>query len=826
MATIFISYSHDSPAHQDRILALSNRLRAQGIDCRIDQYEQSPSEGWPTWCDKSIKHSTFVLVACTETYLRRYEKEELPQKGLGVTWEGHIITQEIYNAQGQNTKFIPILFRQEDSPFVPLTLQSATIYQLPDHYDLLYRRLTNQPLNPMPTLGSAVAMPAREPLSPLPTLQRKQDLQTTWLVPYPRNPFFTGREKILSDLRQSLTKHKRAALSGLGGLGKTQTAIEYAYRHRAEYKAVFFVKSETRETLIADFVNIAVALNLPSAQAQQQEAAVAEVKRWLETSFGWLLILDNADHPALAKEFLPSESSGRVLLTTRARALGPIADPLAMPEMPPEEGALLLLRRAKLSETDQPLAVQISKELGGLPLALDQAGAFIEETPSTLAEYLALYKSERSQLLAERGTLGDHPSVAVTFSLAFAKTAENSPAAADLIRLCAFLAPEAIPEEIITTGAEHLGENLGPAAQNAFNFSKVLKEATRFSLLDRNAENKMLDIHRLVQMVIRDGMPETEQKDWAERAVRAMVKTFPYVEFKNWGFCQTLLPHAQACAELIDFWSFAFPDAAHFLNDAAVYLKQRALFSDAEPLYRRSLAIYEATRPDHPDVATVLNNLAELYRAQGKYDEAEPLYERSLAVFEKALWADHSSVATSLNNLGLLYDNQGKYAEAEPLYRRSLTILEKSLGPNHPDVATSLNNLALLFDNQGEYAEAEPLYQRSLAIREKGLAPNHPDVATSLNNLAALYRAQGKYAEAEPLYQRALAIDEEAFGPDHHEVATDLNNQANLYSAQGKYAEAEPLYQRALAIREKVFGPDHPFTVRIRSRLAQNHPPT
>jgi tetratricopeptide (TPR) repeat protein len=769
---IFISYSHDSPAHQDRILALSNRLRAEGIDCRIDQYEQSPSEGWPTWCDRAIEQSTFVLVACTETYLRRYKKEEPPQKSLGVTWEGHIITQQLYNAQGQNTKFIPILFRPEDSPFVPLTLQSATIYQLPDHYDLLYRRLTNQPLITMPDLGS---------VRPMPPLDRKQDFQTTWLVPYPRNPFFTGREKILSHLRESLTKHKRAALSGLGGLGKTQTAIEYAYRHRAEYKAIFFVKSETRETLIADFAQIAVALNLPSANAQQQEATVAEVKRWLETSSGWLLILDNADDATLAKEFLPSEFSAHVLLTTRARALGPIADPLAMQEMPPEEGALLLLRRAKLPETNQPLAAQISQELGGLPLAIDQAGAFIEETPSTLSEYLAFYNSVRSQLLADRGSLGDHPSVTVTFSLAFVKTAEHSPAAADLIRLCAFFAPDAIPEELIVSGAKHLEENLGPAAQNAFNFAKLLKQATRFSLLDRDPENKTLAIHRLVQIVIRDGMSNTEQKDWAERAVLAMAKTFPNPEFENWEFCQKLIPHAQACASLIDAWSFTFPDAARFLNNAAFYLSDRALFADAEPLYRRSLAIREkALGPAHREVATALNNLAELHR------------------------------------------NQGKYAKAEPLYQRALMIWEQALGPDHPNVATSLNNLALLYDEQGKYVEAEPLYQRSLAIREKSLGPDHPKVATALNNLAELHRNQRKYANAEPLYQRALTIWEKALGPDHPNVASSLNNLALLYNDQGKYAAAEPLYQRALAILDKALGHDHPTTLTVRSNLARN----
>ena len=168
--------------------------------------------------------------------------------------------------------------------------------------------------------------------------------------------------------------------------------------------------------------------------------------------------------------------------------------------------------------------------------------------------------------------------------------------------------------------------------------------------------------------------------------------------------------------------------------------------------------------------------------AQGRYAEAEPLYKRALAIREKALGPDHPDVGTSLNNLAGLYRAQGRYAEAEPLYKRGLAITEKALGPDHPDVGTSLNNLAVLYQRQGRYAEAEPLYKRGLAIREKALGPDHPDVGTSLNNLAALYHAQGRYAEAEPLYKRALAISEKALGPDHPDVGTSLNNLAVLYT--------------------------------------------
>ena len=143
---VFISYSHDSPEHKDRILALSDRLRQAGIDCTIDQYEQSPEEGWPRWCERQVELSDFVLVACTETYLRRFRGEEAPREGLGGTWEGHIITQELYNAQGKNKKFIPITFSQKEVAFIPLPLQSATAYPLDDAYESLYRRLTGQPL--------------------------------------------------------------------------------------------------------------------------------------------------------------------------------------------------------------------------------------------------------------------------------------------------------------------------------------------------------------------------------------------------------------------------------------------------------------------------------------------------------------------------------------------------------------------------------------------------------------------------------------------------------------------------------------------------------
>jgi tetratricopeptide (TPR) repeat protein len=218
-------------------------------------------------------------------------------------------------------------------------------------------------------------------------------------------------------------------------------------------------------------------------------------------------------------------------------------------------------------------------------------------------------------------------------------------------------------------------------------------------------------------------------------------------------------------------------------------------------------------------LATSLNDLAFLYKVMGRYTEAEPLYVRSLAIREQELGANHPDTATSLDNLAELYYSTGRYTEAEPLYVRSLAIREQELGANHPDTATSLNNLAGLYYSTGRYTEAESLYARSLAIKEQELGANHPDTATSLNNLALLYESTGRYAQAEPLCVRSLAIKEQELGANHPDTAISLNNLAELYKSTGRYAQAEPLYVRAVTISEDKLGVDHPSTETIRENL-------
>ncbi len=663
-------------------------------------------------------------------------------------------------------------------------------------------------------------------------------LPSIWNIPYPRNPFFLGRESELTQIRHHLQRGQTTALSqpqaisGLGGIGKTQLALEYAYQYHQDYQAVLWARAEGTEALISSYIVLAALLRLPEREVKEQEVIVQSVKIWLQTHRDWLLILDNADELTVLRDFLPPSLGGHLILTTRATATGRLAHRLEIETLQPEQGALFLLRRsallapdAELSQAslqDQKQALQISQELGGLLLALDQAGAYLEETGTDLASYWQIYQQHRTDLLRQRrGLVADHPEpVASTWSLSFQRVEKTNPAAADLLRLCAVLSPDMIPEEILTTGASMLGAVLAPVAADAFRLNQAIEVLRTYSLVRRDPTEKTLSIHRLVQAVLQDTQEEAKRRTWANRAMLAVNAAFPHADHETWPQCERLLTQAVFATQWIEQYQMSDKEAGRLLYEMASYLQDRARYAEAEPLYLRALQIREQLGPEHPDVTYPLSGLADLCRRQGRYTEAEPLYLRALQIREQHLGPEHPDTATSLNGLAILYLIQGKDAQAEPLYLRALYIREHVLEPLHPDIAYSLCNLADLYHDHGKYTEAEPLYLRALQIREQHLGPEHPDIAYSLNSLANLYCSHGRYAEAEPLYLRALQIREQHLGPGHPRLATSLNSLANLYRDLGKYVEAALLYQRALHIREHALGSQHPETAETIHNLA------
>ncbi len=651
-------------------------------------------------------------------------------------------------------------------------------------------------------------------------------LAPLWSVPYPRNPFFTGREETLEALHALLAANQAVALTqsyalhGLGGVGKTQLALEYAYRYALEYSAVFWISAESVEQIHQSFLSIAEQLSLPERKEAEQQRMVLAVQRWLSAHNHWLLVWDNLDDLELLPRFLPAARGGALLITTRAQALGTLAQGIELSPMPAEEALLFLLRRAKVlspasareqlaqfaqrAPEEYDAARELARLLGGLPLALDQAGAYVEETGCSLSDYLQRYRQQRGQLLARRGAPGaDHPhSVTTTLLLAYQRLEREQPAAAALLRVCAFLHAEAIPEELFEAELEGM-------AADAYQLDQAIAALRRLSLAQRQNETRTLSIHRLVQAVMQDQMSEPERAAFQQQALRLLHRRFPDVSHDTWGQCERLLRHALTCAA-------AVPDQAggqllaEMLRKAADYLRRRGQYRLAEPLYQRARHIWEQViRSEHAEYAAVLSGLARLFYEEGKYDLAEPLYQRALRIQEQTFGAAHPDLASLLNNLALLYREQGKYDLAGPLYQRSLAIWEQAFGPEHPDLAHSLNGLALISFEQGKYELAEPLYARVLHIREQTSASEHL-LASPLINLALLYIELGKYEQAEPLYQRALDIRERALGPEHPHVAYPLDGLALACFEQGKYEQAEPLYQRALRIREQAFGPEHP----------------
>ena len=683
----------------------------------------------------------------------------------------------------------------------------------------------------------------------------RTSLPAIWNIPYPRNPFFLGRDDELLRIRQNLQASQTTAfcqpqaISGLGGIGKTQLALEYVYRYQQDYQAVLWTHADTIEALAAGFITfaeqlpisrkqdqsrivkllqdwlqttdtlvsrlvaLADRLKLPQLEKQDPLQMILAVKEWFRTHDRWLLILDNVDDLALLRDFLPNGSAGHVLLTTRTWDMKGLARRIVVEPLKQDLGASLLLHRSGLLEVDAELeqattrdratAKEITQELGGLPLALDQAGAYIEATHGSLQEYLALYRRYRATLLKKRASLvPDHPeSVATTWSLSFERIKQHNPAALDVLHVCAFLQPDAIPEEILLEGAQHLGPQIQTLVADPSAYNEAIKELLSYSLIQRNPVAQALSIHRLVQAVLQDMMDESTARLWAEQTVEAVETVLSKLNHRMLSRYERYLSQVQSCVLLINQFHLTSQAAARLLHGTGMYLAEQARHTEAEPLYQQALQIWEqALGPEHTKVASSLDGLANLYFDQGKYTEAEPLYQRALKIWEQALSPGNAAMSIPMSNLMILYRKQGKYDQAELLCQRMLSIRKQMWGSAHPRVAYSLISLADLYVRMGKYTQAEPLCQQALQIWEQTLSPEHPEIAYSLSNLASLYYEQGKHPEAEALYQQVLAIWEKQAGHDHLIRVTVLEDLGTLYYEQGKYAEAEALRRRVMSL--------------------------
>jgi tetratricopeptide (TPR) repeat protein len=818
----FVSYTQADRAWAEW---LAWELEAAGYTTLLQAWDMPPGTAFVHAMDQAVQRTRHTLLVLSPAYLRSAMTEAEWRPGF------------VADPSGQDRRLVPV--RVE--PCAPEGLLADRVYLDVVGLDEATARTRLRE-------GIAAALrghgrPASPPRFPRASVQAAVDrprfptaLPPVWNVPFQRNPTFTGRQQELAMLAGTLEPGGTAAvtqvLQGAGGVGKTTLAVEYAYRHRSGFDAVWWVRAEQPATLLGDLAELGAALGLAEAGQPDQQLTVAAVRRWLADHDRWLLVLDNAGAPegpsglrvplGRLVDLLPQVVHGQVLVTSRDTRWEHHATLAELQVFTPQEAVAFLLARS--GSNDQATAAKVAQLLGFLPLALEQAGAYVRETQISLGAYQA--RLQRSPLaVLRRGTPRDRnpaDTVATTWQLSVEQVSAV-PGATALLELCAFLAPDDIPRTLLErlSGLAELPAGLAVLA-DAMALDEAIGGLRRFGLLKASPE--VVAVHRLVQQVIRDRLDPEGRHRLVAVALRLLQAAFPnaHDDPDAWPAYAELLPHALAVTGHAQELDLEPESTADLLTQAGMYLWQRADYRQARTLLERALGIREKRLgPNHPLTADSLSNLANVVYDQRDLEGARPLYERALTIYEADLGPHHPRTATTLSNLANVLRAQGDLDAARPLQQRALHIRETRLGGDHPHTARSLHDLAEVLYDQGDLAGARPLFERALAIRETRQGADHPDTAHSLSNLANVLADQGDLERARTLHERVLAIREARLGGDHPHTARSLNALAEVLHAQGNLDAARRLHERGLRIREARLGGDHPHTARSLNDLAR-----
>jgi tetratricopeptide (TPR) repeat protein len=681
-------------------------------------------------------------------------------------------------------------------------------------------------LYPLPvdaaTLDAALAQLDALPLACVPDVS---PLPSGSLLGYAPNPYFVGRQDDLKHLARALkiggvvAVGQVVAATGLGGIGKTQLASEFAHRYGRYFAGgVFWMSFASPDSVPGEIARCGGPGGLalcPDFECRPQEEQVLRVLSAWQSGLPRLLVFDNCEDEALLAEWRPPTGGCRVLLTSRRAEWDGelVAACLPLGVLPRAESVALLGQyRPDLAASGAALDA-VAAELGDLPLALRLAGGYLyayRHDPLGAPEaYLAELRQpglllRYPSLCAEGQTFATAHArhVARSFALSYerldARQAEDALALKLLARAACFAPGEAIPRALL------LGTLPPPEDPRAR--ADALRRLAQLGLIECEDDGG-LRLHRLLAAFVRQVLDDPEalgavESHLLDEAYRLNQAGYP-APLSAWQI------HLQAVAEAADARGGEW--AADLLNALGYHLWTVAAYAQARAAYQRSLAIAEQTHgPEHPAVAIRVNNLGSVLQDLGDWAGAQAAFERALAIGEQAYGPDHPQVAIRVNNLGLVLRALGDWAGAKAAFERALAIDERAYGPDHPDVAIDVNNLGLVLQALGEWAGAKAAFERALSIDERAYGPDHPKVAIRVNNLGSVLRDLGDWVGAKAAFERALAIGERAYGPDHPQVAIYANNLGSVLRALGDWAGAQAAYGRALAIDERAYGPDHP----------------
>jgi tetratricopeptide (TPR) repeat protein len=597
-------------------------------------------------------------------------------------------------------------------------------------------------------------------------------------LPRPPVRVFVGRDTALGQLSEALSKHANAVVTqvvfGLGGVGKSELVLQYAQTHSSQYQLVWWITAEDPDPIEAGLALLASRLAPEIGVAGTTQDAAGWALGWLQAHTGWLLILDNVENLRDVEPLLAQLSGGHILITSRRDVdWQRLANPVRLDILSPEAAAeLIITRTGYQGNDDQDNAAAIAAELGYLPLALDQAAAYIVQSRVTPTAYLGKLRQQPRRMYASIGGGDALPVIASIWDITMEAIRQRDPGSVHLLHILAYYAPDGIPRLIIgsTDSDESVDDALGLLAS--------------YSMITLTSET--VNIHRLVQAVV---LSKPEELTVVGRSAReaaldwldAVVPDDPYANVAAWPLVREILPHVEKLA------------SHHPQGEESVRL------------------------------GMLLHNTGAFLYSQGNYEQAQAFQESALRISEKVNGLHHPSTASALENLGIIYQRLGRRADALPLLERALKIYEETLGSLDVRTARGMANLAEAYRQLGRPSDALPLQQRALEINQATLDPGHSDIALGMGNLAVIYSALGREQDALPLLERAQQLTEAAFGPDHPYTAIQLSNLARTYRNLGRPSDALPLSERALRIDQAVFGQNHDSTGARLTELADTY---
>lgn len=687
----------------------------------------------------------------------------------------------------------------------------------------------------------------------------------------PRNINFTGREGILTRLRELARLREEdpskqqitavlpgdplpQALQGLGGVGKTAVAIEYAYRYRADYDVVWWIRADQLPSVRSSLAALAQRFGLEAAISAGIEAAARaalDALRRGEPHARWLLIFDNADQPEDLRQYFPG-GPGDVLITSRNHRWQSTVATVPVDVFTREESREFLSKRAPLKAAD-PDTDRLAEKLGDLPLALDQAGAVLAETGMPVREYIGLL-DDRFMRIMDLGKPADYPeSVTAAWQISVEKVKEQLPQAQELLRCCAFFGPDPIPRDVFRLATKATGTSISELMADPILLASAIGELGRFALI---SPGRTITVHRLIQALLREELDEQEQARY-RREVHTILSAAAPIDPANetqWGRYRELLPHVTSDAT--DLAASADPAVREFALKMARYLYLSGDLTSCRDLTERIIGKWTAdSGPDDPNVLAAQRQLGDVFFNLGRYAEAYVINERTLAKAREVLGEQDRNTlglqsARAANERAL-----GNFQKALELDAETLKLSEVAFGPTAPQTLRAISNLGLDHGLNGDYDAARELSQRAyLLASQTGSGASATEVLIPWYNLAWAVRLQGRYTRARDTGKEAWEFGRERLGPDHYatlraanglsialrrieksrdealKIAGEVYDQArkrfgdinpdtmaaaiNLTNTQrvsNLIDEALKLAERTVASYPAIYGPEHPY---------------